>query len=211
MKRRDTQLAAQLTSLGKACDVARGAPAVSLLVSVASREQGLSAKLLAFDKQLEDHEVAVLELEKQVQVLEEEKEKMWQRVVQVEQRFSEDVLQKMEDRIKELEHRVSGVSYDCEKMIKDVRLEFERDAWMRFREFCSGVGGEMQGIEDRMGERMDELQRRLCGMVYDVDRDSWLKFQDVVRKFDLSGAEFAALKDRVTNLEQWGEELAASL
>ena len=92
MKRRDTQLAAQLTSLGKACDVARGSPAMSLLVSVATREQGLSAKLLAVDKQVEDHEVTVLELERQVQVLEEEKEKMWRRMVQVEERLSEDVL-----------------------------------------------------------------------------------------------------------------------
>ena len=37
---------------------------------VAMREQGLSSKLLAFEKQLEDHEVAVLELERQVAVLE---------------------------------------------------------------------------------------------------------------------------------------------
>ena len=70
MKRRDTQLAAQLTSLGKACEVARGSPVTSLLVPVAMREQGLSSKLLAFEKQLEDHEVAVLELERQVAVLE---------------------------------------------------------------------------------------------------------------------------------------------
>ena len=70
MKRRDTQLAAQLTSLGKACEVARGSPVASLLVPVAMREQGLSSKLLAFEKQLEDHEVAALELERQVAVLE---------------------------------------------------------------------------------------------------------------------------------------------
>ena len=70
MKRRDTQLAAQLTSLGKACEVARGSPVASLLVPVAMREQGLSSKLLAFEKQLENHEVAVLELERQVAVLE---------------------------------------------------------------------------------------------------------------------------------------------
>ena len=70
MKRRDTQLAAQLTGLGKACEVARGSPVASLLVPVAMREQGLSSKLLAFEKQLEDHEVAVLELERQVAVLE---------------------------------------------------------------------------------------------------------------------------------------------
>ena len=70
MKRRDTQLAAQLTSLGKACEVARGSPVTSLLVPVAMREQGLSSKLLAFEKQLEDHAVAVLELERQVAVLE---------------------------------------------------------------------------------------------------------------------------------------------
>ena len=70
MKRRDTQLAAQLTSLGKACEVARASPVASLLVPVAMREQGLSSKLLAFEKQLEDHEVAVLELERQVAVLE---------------------------------------------------------------------------------------------------------------------------------------------
>ena len=54
-----------LTSLEKACDVARGSPVASLLVPVAMREQ-----LLAFEKQLEDHEVAVLELERQVAVLE---------------------------------------------------------------------------------------------------------------------------------------------
>ena len=70
MKRRDTQLAAQLTSLGKAWEVARGSPVASLLVPVAMREQGLSSKLLAFEKQLEDHEVAALELERQVAVLE---------------------------------------------------------------------------------------------------------------------------------------------
>ena len=90
VKRRDTQLAAQLTSLGKLCDVARGSPAMSLLVSVATRVQGLSVKLLAFYKRLEDHEVAVLELEKQVQVLEEEK--VVQRMVQMEERLSEEVL-----------------------------------------------------------------------------------------------------------------------
>ena len=70
LKKRDTQLAAQLTSLGKACEVARGSPVASLLVPVAMREQGLSSKLLAFEKQLEDHEVAVLELERLVAVLE---------------------------------------------------------------------------------------------------------------------------------------------
>ena len=70
MKRRDTQLAAQLTSFGKACEVARRSPVASLLVPVAMREQGLSSNLLAFEKQLEDHEVAVLELERQVAVLE---------------------------------------------------------------------------------------------------------------------------------------------
>ena len=64
------QLAAQLTSLGKACEVARGSSVASLLVPVAMREQGLSSKLLAFEKRLEDHEVAVLELERQVAVLE---------------------------------------------------------------------------------------------------------------------------------------------
>ena len=68
--KRDTQLAAQLASLGKACEVARGSPVASLLVPVAMREQGLSSKLLASEKQLEDHEVAVLELERQVAVLE---------------------------------------------------------------------------------------------------------------------------------------------
>ena len=70
MKRRDTQLAVQLTSLGKACEVARGSPVASLLVPVAMREQGLSSKLLAFETQLEDHEVGLLELERQVAVLE---------------------------------------------------------------------------------------------------------------------------------------------
>ena len=70
MKGRDTQLAAQLTSLGKACEVARGSPVALLLVPVAMREQGLFSKLLANEKQLEDHEVAVLELERQVAVLE---------------------------------------------------------------------------------------------------------------------------------------------
>ena len=59
-----------MTSLGKAFEVARGSPVASLLVPVAMREQGLSSKLLAFVKQLEDHEVAVLELERQVAVLE---------------------------------------------------------------------------------------------------------------------------------------------
>ena len=70
MKRRGTQLAAQLTSLGKACEVARGSLVASLLVLVAMREQGLSSKLLAFEKQLEGHEVAVVELERQAAVLE---------------------------------------------------------------------------------------------------------------------------------------------
>ena len=51
-------------SRGKACEVARGSPVGSLLVLVTMREQGSSAKLLAFEKQLEDHEVAVLELER---------------------------------------------------------------------------------------------------------------------------------------------------
>ena len=56
MKRRDSQLAAQ----EKACDVARGS------WSVCGRgSRGLNAKLLAFDMQLDVHEVAVLELETQ--------------------------------------------------------------------------------------------------------------------------------------------------
>ena len=42
MKTRDTQMAAQLTGLGKACDVVRRSPAMPLLVSVATQEQGLS-------------------------------------------------------------------------------------------------------------------------------------------------------------------------
>ena len=40
------------------------------LLLVAMREQGLSSKLLVFEKQLEDQEVAVLEVERQVAVLE---------------------------------------------------------------------------------------------------------------------------------------------
>ena len=64
LKMRDAQLAGQLTSHGKACEVARGAPVASLLVPMAMREQGLSSKLLAVEKQLEDHEVAALEWER---------------------------------------------------------------------------------------------------------------------------------------------------
>ena len=64
LKKRDALLAAQLLSHGKACEVARGSPVASLLVPVAMREQELSSKLLAFEKQLEDHEVAVLESKK---------------------------------------------------------------------------------------------------------------------------------------------------
>ena len=41
LKRRDPQLAAQLTSLGKLCDVARGSLAMSLLFSVATRVKGV--------------------------------------------------------------------------------------------------------------------------------------------------------------------------
>ena len=50
--------------------MARGSPLAPLLVPVAIREQVLSSKLLASEKQLEDHEVAVLELERQAAVLE---------------------------------------------------------------------------------------------------------------------------------------------
>ena len=70
LKKRDAQLAGELLSHGKACEVARGSPVASLLVPVAMREQVLSSKMLASEMQLEDHEVAVLELERQVVVLE---------------------------------------------------------------------------------------------------------------------------------------------
>ena len=68
---------------------------------------------------LADHETAVLELERE----------------------DSSLTQKMEERFRELEHSVSGVSFDCEKIVRDARLGFERDAWMRFRDFSSGVGG----------------------------------------------------------------------
>ena len=45
------------------------APVASLLVPVTMREQGLSSKMLAIEKEVEDHEVAVLKLERQVSVL----------------------------------------------------------------------------------------------------------------------------------------------
>ena len=50
--------------------MARGCLVASLLVLVAMREQMLSSKLQAVEKQLEDHEVAVLELERQTEELE---------------------------------------------------------------------------------------------------------------------------------------------
>ena len=50
--------------------MARESLVASLLGLVAMREQVSSAKLLAFEEQLEDQEVAVLELERQVSVLE---------------------------------------------------------------------------------------------------------------------------------------------
>ena len=70
LKTSGAQLATQLLSHGKACEVARGSPVPSLLVPVAMREQGVSSKLLAFEEQLEDHEVSVLELERRAAVLE---------------------------------------------------------------------------------------------------------------------------------------------
>ena len=70
LKKRDARLAAQLPSHGNACEVARGSLVASLLVLVAMREPGLSSEFLAMKKQLEDHEVAVLELERQVSELE---------------------------------------------------------------------------------------------------------------------------------------------
>ena len=49
--------------------MARGSLVASLLDLVTMCEQGLSAMLLAFEKQSEDHDVAVRELERQVVVL----------------------------------------------------------------------------------------------------------------------------------------------
>ena len=163
-------MAAQLTSLGKACDVARGSPAVSLLVSVASREQGLSAKLLALDKQLEDHEVAVLELEKQVKVLEEEKEKMVQRMVQMEEQLSEEVL--CLNVGLSLEHKL----WDWDEVVDRVTVLDEV------------VEGGCEPLQE-LSARVERLQK-------------WS--QDI-------SAEFCVCQDRVTNLEQWCDELAASL
>ena len=131
-----------------------------------------------------DHETAVLELERE----------------------DSSLTQKMEDRFRELEHSVSGVSFDCEKMVKDARLGFERDAWMRFRDFSSEVGGEMQGIEDRMGERLDELEERLGKMVLSEARDSGFMFQDMVRNLDLFTDHGARLQDGVCEV---GTELPA--
>ena len=48
--------------------MARGSPVALLLVLVAMRQPGLSSEFLAMKKQLEDHEVAVLELERQVEL-----------------------------------------------------------------------------------------------------------------------------------------------
>ena len=202
MKRRDTQLAAQLTSLGKACDVARGSPAVSLLVSVASREQGLSAKLLAFDKQLEDHEVAVLELEKQVQVLEEEKEKMVLRMVQMEEQLSEEVLclnvglsqtgtdlRVVENKLWKLTDRVTALD--------EAVLNESRDTGLKFQEVVRKL--------DFFTERITNLEQ--CG-----DKLELSARVERLQKWSLNiSAEFGVCQDRVTNLEQWGEELASSL
>ena len=57
-------MAAQLTSCGKACEVARGSLVAAMLVLVAMREQGSSSKLLDFEKHPEDNEVAVMEWER---------------------------------------------------------------------------------------------------------------------------------------------------
>ena len=64
----------------------------------------------------------------------------------------------------------------------------------------------MQGIEDRMGERLDELEERLGKMVLSEARDSGFMFQDMVRKLDLFTNHGARLQDGVCEV---GIELPA--
>ena len=191
MKRRDTQLAAQLTSLGKACEVARGSPVTSLLVPVAMREQGLSSKLLAFEKQLEDHEVAVLELERQVAVLE-----------------LEGNFKQLSDRVNETEALVGLVDDQIvntkKAFLAEVKgttlavAEFGVELQKRGRDF-----GELASFVDALGRLHDDLKDK----VLQVDQ----QVMNLVEWSDDITTNLNDVEGRVDNLEQWSEELAESL
>ena len=113
LKKRDAQLGAQPLSHGKACEVARGAPVASLLVPVAMLEQGLSSKLLAFEKQ-----VAVLELGEK---LNETEALEWEReLVVVERQF----------RIRVCNILRIGLTRLQEAVVK-VTLQASRSRWVR--------------------------------------------------------------------------------
>ena len=219
MKRRDTQLAAQLTSLGKACEVVRGSPVASLLVPVAMREQGLFSKLLVFEKQLEDHEVAVLELERQVAVLEvgenfkqlsdlvhEAKALEGERQVAVEK--LEAHFQRLSDRVNEtkalvrlFDDQIANTKRAFSAEVKGTSLavaEFGVALQKSGRDF-----GELASFVDALGRLHDVLREK----VLHVD-------QQVMKLVEWSDGITTNLNDivtRVDNLEQWGEELAQSL
>ena len=227
MKRRDTQLAAQLTSLGKACEVARGSPVASLLVPVAMREQGLSSKLLAFEKQLEDHEVAVLELERQVAVLElgenfkqlsdlvhEAKALEGERQVAVEkleahfQRLSETQADRVnETQASEGERQLAVVELEgnfkwLSERVNEHLSEFGVNLQMRGRDFGELTKFVLEDIKVA-GRLHDDLKVK----VLHVD-------QQVTSLVEWSNDITTTLNDvegRVDNLEQWGEELAQSM
>ena len=233
MKRRDTQLAAQLTSLGKACEVARGSPVASLLVPVAMREQGLSSKLLAFEKQLEDHEVAVLELERQVAVLElgENFKQLSDRVheTQVLEGERQLAVVELEGNFQRLSDRVNETqALEGERQLAVVELE-GNFKWLseRVNEHLSEFKGTSLAVAElgvnleMRGRDFGELTKfvlediKVAGRLHDDLQVKVLHVdQQVTSLVEWSNDITTTLNDvegRVDNLEQWGEELAQSM
>ena len=213
--------------------MARGSPVASLLVPVAMREQGLSSKLLAFEKQLEDHEVAVLELERQVAVLEfgenfkqlsdlvnEAKVLEWERQVAVEK--LEAHFQRLSDRVNETQ------VLEVERQLAVVELEGN---FKRLSEPVNEHLSEFKGTSLAVAELGVELKMRgrdfgelanfvvedikVAGQLHDDLKEKVLHVdQQVMILVEWSNGITTTLNDvegRVDNLEQWGEELAESL
>ena len=215
MKRRDTQRAAQLTSLGKAC----GSPVASLLVLVAMREQGLSSKLLAFEKQLEDHEVAVLELERQVAVLElgENFKQLSDLVTEALEGERQVAVEKLEAHFQRLSDRVNETQVlEGERQLAVVELEGN------FKQLSEVKGTSLAVAEfgvalQKSGRDFGELASFVdaLGRLHDVLREKVLHVDQLVMKLvEWSDGITTNLNDivaRVDNLEQWGEELAQRL
>ena len=209
---RQQQCARQLSSLRAACvppgghvgEALRYAPSgagvlVEALRELATRGKRTSASgkgsgevagaRVAVRSVLEDHETAVLELER--------------------------VVSSIEDRISELEHKVSGVCCDSEKrqlVVAELQDNFERFMVQVDFDLRSQRSGIMNTVRGSYGDWLGQIGKFEALLAW--KEDFFVRFMPLLDKFQTDvRAEILELQNRVDTFEvdDSGEELAQSL